>query len=91
MGTHNPGICYVGVRCLNTRYEVSLTYDSIMNVITDVMILCLQIKFVLELQMNRARKIQALIAFDLGGMSVAAQYQLGTGILTVSACASLAS
>ena len=39
-----------------------------MNVITDTMILCLPIKFVLRLQMNTGRKLQVLAAFGLGGM-----------------------
>lgn len=43
-------------------------YPSVMNVITDVMILCLPIKYVVRLQMETARKLQVLGAFGLGGM-----------------------
>ena len=39
-----------------------------MNVITDIMILTLPIKYVLMLQMKPARKAQVLGAFALGGM-----------------------
>jgi hypothetical protein len=41
---------------------------SVMNVITDLMILCLPIRFVVRLQMKTARKLQVLGAFGLGGM-----------------------
>lgn len=45
-----------------------LISHSVMNVITDVMILCLPIRFVVRLQMKTARKLQVLGAFGLGGM-----------------------
>ena len=41
---------------------------SVMNVVTDIMILCLPIRFVARLQMKMARKIQVFGAFGLGGM-----------------------
>ena len=50
---------------------VSIIYpdeNSVMNVITDLLILCLPIRFVVRLQMKRARKLQVFIAFGLGGM-----------------------
>lgn len=39
-----------------------------MNVVTDIMILCLPIKFVIRLQMKTVKKLQVLVAFGLGGM-----------------------
>ena len=39
-----------------------------MNVVTDILILCLPVKPVLRLQMKTARKLQVLGAFGLGGM-----------------------
>ncbi|KAL8784421.1 MAG: hypothetical protein Q9195_009049 [Heterodermia aff. obscurata] len=39
-----------------------------MNVITDILILCLPIRFVVRLQMKRARKLQVFVAFGLGGI-----------------------
>lgn len=47
---------------------ILLISHSVMNVITDVMILCLPIRFVVRLQMKTARKLQVLGAFGLGGM-----------------------
>ena len=44
------------------------TSHSVMNVVTDIMILCLPIRFVLRLQMKTTRKVQVLSAFGLGGM-----------------------
>ena len=48
--------------------EILLKVNSVMNVVTDIMILCLPVKFVLRLQMKTTRKLQVLGAFDLGGM-----------------------
>ena len=42
--------------------------NSALNVFTDLLILCLPIKFVARLQMERARKLQVFGAFGLGGM-----------------------
>ena len=44
------------------------TSHRVMNVVTDIMILCLPIRFVLRLQMKTIRKVQVLSAFGLGGM-----------------------
>ena len=56
--------------------EFSISYHNlnmlkscrVMNVVTDIMILCLPIRFVVRLQMKTARKLQVLGAFGLGGM-----------------------
>lgn len=45
-----------------------LIFHSVMNVITDVMTLCLPIGFVVRLQTKTARKLQVLGALILGGM-----------------------
>ena len=47
-----------------------LILDSVVNVVTDIMILCLPIRFVMRLQMKMTRKLQVLGAFGLGGMCV---------------------
>lgn len=54
-----------GVCTPTTAAYVSL---AVINVITDIMILVLPIKYVLGLQLRRDKKIQILIAFGLGGM-----------------------
>ena len=53
---------------ISNSTSIADVYDSVMNVVTDVMILCLPIRFVVRLQMKTTRKIQVLSAFGLGGM-----------------------
>ena len=45
-----------------------LNFCRVMNVVTDVMILCLPVRFVVRLQIKTARKLQVLGAFGLGGL-----------------------
>ena len=67
--TDDTSLCYFSVSN-PSAFESSITDGSfsVMNVVTDIMILSLPIKYVVRLQMKRAKKIQVLTAFALGGM-----------------------
>lgn len=45
-----------------------LTGDSVTNVVADLLILALPVRFVLSLHLDRTRKYQLLGIFALGGM-----------------------
>lgn len=55
-------------KCFHLAGKLFLIANSVMNVVTDIMILCLPIRYVVRLQMKRTRKLQVLAAFGLGGM-----------------------
>ena len=65
---NKAGLCHVGVSGFAGGRVYLLIHNSVMNVVTDIMILCLPVRFVLRLQMRTARKVQVLTAFGLGGM-----------------------
>ena len=67
---YKAGLCYARVSKTTQLLPIPLTNYSIMNIVTDIMILSLPIKPVLGLHMKSARKLQVLGIFALGGMWV---------------------